>query len=138
MQPAAAAPAAERAQIDALIAQFFRCFDNRGGRVPSVSSVTRLFTPTAAISVHAAATPTLHSPADFAAPRVQLLTGGSLVGFHEWEVHATNTVLGPIATRVSAYAKAGCLNGVDFSGQGTKIFQLVKVAAQWRDRKSVV
>ena len=45
---------------------------------------------------------------------------------------ATTRVFGPIAARVSAYAKAGCLNGVDFTGQGTKLFQFVRLAAHWR------
>ena len=119
-------------QIDALVGEFFQCFDNRDGRVPSAVAMTRLFADTAAISVHKAAVLELYSPGEFAAPRVQLLTGGTLIGFHEWEVEATTRVLGPIATRVSAYAKAGCLNGVDFTGTGTKVFQLVKRAGCWR------
>ncbi len=94
--------------------------------------MTRLFADTAAISVHRAAALELYSPDEFAAPRVQLLAGGTLLGFHEWEVDATTRVLGPVATRVSAYAKAGRLNGVDFTGSGTKVFQLVKLAGCWR------
>lgn len=123
---------ADVAQIDALIAEFFACFDNRDGRTPASAPLTRLFTETAAISVHKAATLELYSPGAFAAPRVQLLTGGTLLGFHEWEVHATTRVLGPVATRVSAYAKAGRLHGVDFTGTGTKVFQLVQRAGRWR------
>jgi hypothetical protein len=133
MFAAAPAPEApERAQIDALIEEFFRCFDNRGGRVPAVTAMTRLFMAGAAISVHKATTLELSAPVEFAVPRVRLLTAGTLVGFHEWEVDATTRILGPIATRVSCYAKAGCLNGVDFTGTGTKVFQLVKEAAHWR------
>jgi hypothetical protein len=119
-------------QIDALVGEFFRCFDNRDGRQPATASMTRLFAETAAISVHKAAALELYSPGEFAAPRVQLLTGGTLVSFHEWEVDATTRVLGPVAMRVSAYAKAGRLNGVDFTGSGTKVFQLVKDAGCWR------
>ena len=119
-------------QIDALVSEFFQCFDNRDGRVPSAVAMTRLFADTAAISVHKAAALELYSPEEFAAPRVQLLTGGTLIGFHEWEVDATTRVLGPIATRVCAYAKAGRLNGADFTATGTKVFQLVKRAGCWR------
>lgn len=123
---------AELAQIDALIDEFFECFDNRCGRVPSAASMTRLFAPTAAISQHKAGALEIYPPGEFAAARVQLLTGGTLVDFHEWEVDATTRLLGPLAIRVSAYAKAGCLDGSDFSGAGTKVFQLVRYGALWR------
>lgn len=129
---AAAAGVTELAQIDALIDEFFGCFDNRGGRVPSVAAMTRLFAPAAAISQHKGGVLELYSPGEFAAPRVQLLTGGTLVDFHEWELDAATRVAGPIATRVSGYAKAGCLAGAAFSGAGTKVFQLVRCAALWR------
>lgn len=120
------------ALIDALVDEFFQCFDNRSGRVPSAGSMTRLFVETAAISQHKAGTFEVYSPGAFAAPRAELLTNGTLVGFHEWEVDATTQLLGPIATRVSAYAKAGCLDGVEFTAKGTKVFQFVKVGAHWR------
>jgi hypothetical protein len=134
--PAAGQPPApntpDLAQIDALVTEFFQCFDNRSGRVPSVGSMTQLFVETAVISQHRAGTFELYSPGAFAAPRVELLSNGTLVGFHEWEVDATTRLLGPIATRVSAYAKAGCLNGVQFTGEGTKVFQCVKLGSHWR------
>jgi len=126
------AAADERAQIDALVAEFFRCFDNRGGRVPTAASMTRLFAAHAAISQHKAAALEVYSPGTFAAPRVALLTNGTLRDFHEWELAARTEVLGPIATRVSAYAKAGCLNGTDYTGKGTKVFQFVRFGADWR------
>ncbi len=119
-------------QIDALIAEFFECFDNREGRVPCAAAMAGMFTSTAAISQHKQGTLELYSPAEFAAPRVALLTHGTLRGFREWELDATTRVLGPLATRLSTYAKAGCLDGVDFTGKGTKIFQLVKLHRQWR------
>jgi hypothetical protein len=122
----------ELAQIDAVISEFFQCFDNRAGRVPSAASMTQLFVENAAISQHKGSTLELYSPSEFAAPRVDLLTGGTLLGFHEWEVDSTTNLQGPIATRVSAYAKAGSLNGVGFTGKGTKVFQLVKLRAHWR------
>lgn len=124
--------ASDLVQLDALVDEFFRCFDNRDGRVPSAAAMTRLFVETAAISQHRAGTLELYSPRQFAAPRAQLLTDGTLVGFHEWEVDATTRLLDPLATRVSAYGKAGCLNGVDFTGRGTKVFQFVKLSTHWR------
>jgi hypothetical protein len=120
------------AHIDTLVGNFFRCFDNRDGRRPVVAGIVRLFAEAAVISLHRAGALELYSPGEFAAPRVQLLTGGTLIGFHEWEAQATTRVVGPMATRVSAYAKEGRLEGVLFSGRGTKVFQFVRDAAEWR------
>jgi hypothetical protein len=122
----------ELGQIDALVDEFFRCFDNRAGRMPSAASMTQLFVESAAISQHKGEAFEWYSPSEFAAPRVVVLTDGTLLGFHEWEVDSKTNIFGPIATRVSAYAKAGSLNGVDFTGKGTKVFQLVKLRAHWR------
>ena len=94
--------------------------------------MTGAFTENAVICQHKAGVPEFYSPREFAAPRVALLTDGTLLGFHEWEVDSKTGIFGPIATRVSAYAKAGSLNGADFTGKGTKVFQLVKVGVRWR------
>jgi hypothetical protein len=63
---------------------------------------------------------------------VQLLSGGGLREFHEWELEATTTIRGPLATRVSRYAKAGLMDGADYAGKGTKLFQLNRVDGTWR------
>ncbi len=68
----------------------------------------------------------------FISPARQLLTDGSLVDFHEWEVDATTFVFGGIACRTLRYAKQGILNGVAFSGEGMKSIHLARTAEGWR------
>ena len=122
----------DAAQIEALIGEFFRAFDNRAGAKPSAAALLALFAERAVICQHKAGGCELHSPDEFARPRVQLLTGGSLREFHEWELEATTTIRGPLATRVSRYAKSGRMDGADYAGSGTKLFQLTRVDGHWR------
>jgi hypothetical protein len=120
------------ARIDELIGAFFRAFDNRPGTTPSARAMAELFVGSAVICQHRGDGCELYSPLEFAQPRAQLLTDGSLRGFHEWEVDSTTTVRGPLATRVSRYAKTGSLNGAPYGGGGTKIFQLARLDGAWR------
>jgi hypothetical protein len=57
---------------------------------------------------------------------------GALRDFHEWEISSTTHIFSGIAARTSRYAKAGLLNGADYSGSGTKCFQLVDTDFGWR------
>ncbi len=119
-------------RIDELIGAFFRAFDNRPGATPSAEAMAALFAASAVICQHRGAGYELCSPLEFAQPRAQLLTNGTLSGFHEWEVEATTTIRGPLATRVSRYAKTGSLNGAPYGGAGTKIFHLARLDGHWR------
>src|SRR5579871_1944087 len=124
--------AQDRADIDALIARFFGAFDNRNGRVPTLDELAALFAP-GAIVVCDTGTHSAHwTVAEFAAPRVRLLTGGELVDFHEWETSASTRLLGAIATRDSAYRKHGTLRGEPYAGSGRKFFQFGRFAQGWR------
>ncbi|HEY2807937.1 MAG TPA: hypothetical protein VGI91_04020 [Steroidobacteraceae bacterium] len=120
------------ARIDELVAAFFRAFDNRPGTTPSAFAMAELFVETAVICQHRGDGYELCSPLQFARPRAELLTNGTLSGFHEWEVESTTTVRGPLATRVSRYAKTGSLNGAPYGGGGTKVFQLARLNGHWR------
>ncbi|MBS0580166.1 MAG: DUF4440 domain-containing protein [Proteobacteria bacterium] len=120
------------AQIETLVGEFFRAFDSRAGAVPSIAALVGLFTERAVICQHRAGGCEFFSPAQFARPRVELLSSGRLREFHEWELQATTTIRGPVAMRVSRYAKAGLMDGADYAGQGTKLFQLAQVNGTWR------
>ena len=122
----------DQARIDELIGAFFRAFDNRPGNTPSAAALERLFAAPAVICQQREDGYELCSPAQFAQPRAALLTSGSLVEFHEWEVAAATTIRGPLATRVSRYEKSGILNGAPYAGAGTKIFQLARLDGHWR------
>jgi hypothetical protein len=61
-----------------------------------------------------------------------LLTQGALLHFHEREISSTTQIFDGIATRTSRYSKSGLLDGNDYSGSGTKCFQLVDLGTGWR------
>lgn len=70
--------------------------------------------------------------AEFAEPRVKLLTSGTLQGFHEWETSNTTSEHGEFAVRISAYSKSGTLESRPYEGVGTKLFQLARTDEGWR------
>jgi hypothetical protein len=74
----------------------------------------------------------LYTVTEFALPRIKLLTQGTLLDFHEREISSTTQIFDGIATRTSRYSKAGLLVGNDYSGSGTKCFQLVDLGSAWR------
>ena len=120
-----------RKQIDALIARFFAAFDNREGARPQFADVADCFTDKATIVRRDGTGAGQYTVAEFATPRIELLTRGALREFHEWEVSATTQVFGGIAARTSRYGKSGLLNGEVYSGSGTKCFHLVDLDSGW-------
>ncbi|MEU5774101.1 nuclear transport factor 2 family protein [Streptomyces venezuelae] len=126
-------PAAEhtKAEIDALTAEFFGAFDNRGGKAADVARIRRLMLPGGVIVVtgpqYAA-----YTVEEFIEPRERLLTDGRLVEFSEWEISERTDVAGDIACRFGEYAKAGVMDGEPFEGGGTKTMQFVRTPEGWR------
>lgn len=117
--------------IDALIAAFYAAFDNRGARRPTVADVRRMFLPDGRVTRVSPAGVESWTVDQFIAPRITMLTNGTLVDFHEWEVDAETTVFGDIANRRSFYRKAGTLHGAPYGGEGRKFVQLVRVEGRW-------
>lgn len=118
-------------RIDTLIADFFAAFDNRTG-VPGIGGIVDCFAEKAVIARRSGSTTELYTVMEFALPRIELLTRGALVDFHEAETSATTSVFAGIATRTSRYRKSGLLDGQPYAGTGTKLFQLVALGDGWR------
>ena len=121
-----------RTEIDALVGAFYAVFDNRDGREPTVEQMTALFHEPALIAKRADGGFETSTPAQFARPRIDLLRGPALVGFHEWETAADTRIEGDLALRTSRYAKAGTMNGEPYAGKGTKFFQFIREQGRWR------
>lgn len=121
------------AEIERLIAVFYAQFDNREGRRPSLQALQALFAAHAIIVRDGGngICETLSVTA-FAEPRIALLTGGELTGFHEWETGSDTSLAGAVASRSSTYGKAGTLHGAAYAGGGRKFFQLGRFADGWR------
>jgi len=118
--------------IDELVARFFSAFDNRCGTKPWLASLIDCFAEMATVVRRSGADTELMTVSEFAVPRIELLTQGALLAFHEWEISSTTQVFDGIATRISRYGKAGLLNGSAYGGSGTKCFHLVSLGTGWR------
>lgn len=122
----------DAAAIDALVANFYAVFDNRGGRTVSMDRLRGMFLPEAVIVRKAAGGVETMMVETFIAPRARMLADGSLTDFHEWETSASLWVLRDIACRHSTYAKSGRHHGEPYAGSGAKFIQLVRDKQGWR------
>ncbi|MET7743479.1 DUF4440 domain-containing protein [Streptomyces sp. NPDC005385] len=118
-------------EIDALTAEFFGAFDNRGGTAADVARIRRLVLPGGVI-VKTGPEFTAYTVDEFVEPREQLLTDGRLTEFHEWETSERTDIAGDVAARFGEYRKAGILDGEPFEGGGTKAIQFVRTPDGWR------
>jgi hypothetical protein len=121
-----------QSKIDALVAAFYSFFDNRDGATPRLADVVECFTVKATIVRRSTTGADVYTVEEFVLPRIELLTQGALLEFHEWETSSTTQTFDGIAMRMSRYSKSGSLEGRDYSGSGTKCFQLVEVDSGWR------
>jgi len=119
-------------EIEALIAAFYAAFDNRGGRAPADGALAAMFAQTATITRVGQGQVETWSPKAFIAPRVAMLTDGTLAEFHEWEVAAQTVVLADAASRWSTYEKRGLQNGEAYGGGGHKFILMHRQDGQWR------
>lgn len=124
-------PAMSKSEIDAVTADFFGAFDNRGGRAADVDRIRRLTLPGAVITATGPSC-TVYTVEEFIEPRRRLLSDGRLVEFSEWETSERTQIAGGIACRFGEYRKSGILNGEPFEGGGTKTIQFVRTPDGWR------
>ncbi|MBW8740271.1 MAG: nuclear transport factor 2 family protein [Streptomyces turgidiscabies] len=120
-----------RTEIDALTAELFAAFDNRGGRTADVARIRRLVLPGGVI-VKTGPEFTLYTVDEFIEPRRRLLSEGRLVEFSEWETSERTQIAGDIASRFCEYRKSGILDSEPFEGDGTKTIQFVRTPEGWR------
>jgi hypothetical protein len=118
--------------IAAIVKTFFDAFTSGSGCSERLDQLRGVFLPGAVIVRTCGAEPLVYDVGGFIAPRETLLTDGSLVDFHEWEVSGHTEVFGDIAHRYCSYAKEGVQNGEPFTGRGMKTLQFVRTAAGWR------
>jgi hypothetical protein len=123
----------ERAEsaIETLIEDFYAAFDNRDGRKPSAAALRAMFDDSAVITRVGPNGADAWTPGAFIAPRVAMLTDGTLTDFHEWEAGAHTRTLTNIASRWSRCEKAGTLNGADYRGGGHKFIQMRRAGTGW-------
>ncbi|HEX2905117.1 MAG TPA: hypothetical protein VHO01_16815 [Jatrophihabitans sp.] len=125
-------PAADRAEIEAIVRIFFAAFRSGPGLAERMDALRALFLPEAVIIRTCGQPLAVYDVESFIAPRAALLAGGSLREFSEWQEHGDTEVFGDIAQHFCSYAKAGVQDGTRFAGRGMKTLQFVRTAAGWR------
>jgi hypothetical protein len=120
-----------KTEIDEVTAEFFGAFDNRGGQGADVGRIRRLMVPGGLI-VKTGPEYTAYTVDEFVAPREELLAGGRLLGFSEWETTERTEIAGDIASRSGEYRKSGTLDGKPVDGAGHTTFQFVRTPEGWR------
>lgn len=127
-----AAPADDAAQIDALVERFLGAFSNRAG-TPTIAALPHWLLPNAVISQGKPdGSLAVMDVRGFVEPRAELLFGGRLQDFAEWQTEEQTRIEGRIAQRWLRYRKSGVLDGAAFEGEGVKTLQFAKTDAGWR------
>jgi len=121
----------DEAAIADVIGTFFAAFTSGPEVRTRLAELRELFRPEAVI-VRAGVDPAVYDVDGFIAPRAELLTGGRLADFREWEVDGRTDRFGDVAGHVCTYAKEGVLDGRPFTGRGFKSLQLVRLDGRWR------
>jgi hypothetical protein len=117
--------------IDEVISCFFSAFDNRT-RALELDQLKGLFIRGAIIVKRSDLSMQSMCVEKFVEPRKELLSNGTLIDFHEWELEQKTFISLGIASRLSRYSKEGLLNGQSYTGRGEKHFQLVLTEQGWK------
>lgn len=119
-------------EIDHIIQLFFSVFNNKDQAAPQWQTLYDICIPQAIIIKKTVKDETAYGLDDFIAPRKVILTDGTLTQFEEHETAESTLITGNLAQRHTCYSKSGYLNGVYFSAEGTKLFQLIHTTAGWK------
>jgi hypothetical protein len=121
----------DRASIAEIVRTFFAAFVSGPDSAARLDALRAVLLPQALI-VRAGGEPAVYGVDTFIEPRRELLTGGRLTAFSEWEVSGRTDLLGDVAQHACDYAKSGVQDGTPFTGQGTKTFHFVRTPTGWR------
>ena len=121
-----------KSELDNLTKSFFQLFTNINGAIPPIENIYKLCIPEAIIIKNIGAAPEIYSLQQFIAPRIKILTDGTLTNFSEEEVQERTEIYGHIAHRFCSYKKSGTLSGQPFEAKGMKTIQFVNTAAGWK------
>ncbi|NVJ97931.1 MAG: DUF4440 domain-containing protein [Alphaproteobacteria bacterium] len=122
---------ATEAEIDALVAAFFACFDNRT-HTPDLWALRPLFLADARIFKASDTGIDTMTVEAFIAPRQALFDTGALVDFFEEETTSQTQIDHGLATRLCWYRKSGLMHGAVADGVGCKTFQIMKTDDGWK------
>ena len=119
-------------EINQLITEFFQSFDNRRGCICSFDDFKSRFVEGAKIGNRTSEALNIWSLSEFWTPREELLSGGGLCNFHEWETKSNTSIIKGLSSRESFYEKDGVFDNSPYKGTGVKFFQLALTPDGWR------
>ncbi|WP_239118090.1 DUF4440 domain-containing protein [Paractinoplanes ferrugineus] len=122
----------DRAAIADIVRTFFGAFASGADCTARLDALRQVFLPEAVIVRTGGGVPVVSGVDGFIAPRRELLSGGTLTDFREWELRGHTEIFGDVAHHFCSYAKAGVQNGAAFTGRGMKTLQFVRLPAGWR------
>lgn len=126
------ASTSDKESIDHLITQFFGIFNNKEASSPDWELIFQICIPEALIIKKVGIDQTVYNLKAFIEPRKEILTNRTLTDFEELELSEQTSILKDIAHRQCRYGKSGYLEGAYFSGQGSKLFQLIRITDGWK------
>ena len=122
----------DHAEIAGLVRVFFDAFTSGPDIVERMDALRGILLPTAVVVRTCGSTPAVYDVDGFIAPRLALLTGGTLTDFREWELTGHTEVFGDIAHHWGSYAKSWNQGGEQVTGRGMKTLQFVRTDDGWR------
>jgi len=123
----------DRAAVEEVLHAFLSAFTSGPDSPARLATLRSLMLPEAVVvATCGRPEPAVYDVDSFIEPRAALLSGGSLVDFHEWVLPGRTDVFGDVAAWFGGYAKEGVQDGVAFTGRGMKSVQLVRTASGWR------
>ena len=126
------AETADDQEIRAVVDRFFAAFVSGPEAAVRADDLRTVLLPEALLVSAAGAAPTSYDVDSFIAPRVTLLGGDTMTGFHEWVESARVDRFGDIAQVWCGYAKSWLQDGEPRQGSGAKSLQLVRTTDGWR------
>ena len=122
----------DRRAVQGVVDTFFAAFTSGPDVASRLDALRAVLLPQAVIVRTCGLEPVVYDVDSFIAPRQELLTGGTLSDFSEWQVSGRTELFGDIAQHFCSYAKTWMQDGKPFSGKGMKTIQLIRTASGWR------
>lgn len=118
--------------VAGLVRIFFAAFTSGADCAERIEDLRAAFLPGAVVVRTCGADPVVYDVDGFLAPRLALLTGGTLTDFREWPLTGRTDLWGDVAQHVGGYAKSWEQDGARVEGRGFKTLQFVRTPAGWR------
>ena len=121
-----------KAELDALVGEFFEAVSFQEGERPAYEKLYTLFIDGGLLIKNNASTPEINTLSQFIEPRQTMVESGELTRFKEAETAEITEMFGNIAHRFSTYEKQGFNSAGSFEGRGIISFQFIMTEAGWK------